>query len=198
MSRLARLGRALWRNEDGVTIVEFAIVCPVFLTMLLGMLDVGQMIYGKSVLTGAVENAARSSSLEAGDTAAADLAVRNQVKHILPGVLIESSRTSYFDFDDIARPEQWNDADADGDCNDGEAYTDENSNGEWDADVGVSGNGGASDVVLYAVTATYNPQFKIPFMSWLWDSRTLTAAAVRKNQPYANQEDYAATAGTCA
>jgi Flp pilus assembly protein TadG len=165
--------------------------------MIIGLLDIGQMIYGKSVLNGAVEAAARASSLETGDTAAADAIVNARIAPILPGVKVDSKRTSYFDFADIGRAEQWNDADRSGDCNDGEAYTDENGNGAWDKDIGVSGNGGANDVVLYTVTATYEPLFKVPFMPQAWVERSLESTAIRKNQPFATQADYSSTAGTC-
>ncbi len=198
MSRLARTGFGRLRSDAaGVTIVEFAIVAPVFLLMLMGMLDAGQMIYGKTVLSGAVEAAARSSSLEGSDTAAADTQVKDRVKHVLPGVQIVSTRTSYYDFADIGRAEQWNDADGDGACDDGEAFTDENSNGSWDREIGVSGNGAANDVVMYSVRASFEPVFKIPFMPAMWSSRTLSSTAIRKNQPYATQQTYSSTAGTC-
>lgn len=196
-NRLARASRRLATSERGATIVEFAIVAPVFLLMLIGTLDIGQMVYGNAVLNGAVESAARSSSLETGDTASADAMVTRQVNYIMPGVKIRSTRRSYYDFADIGRPEQWNDADGDGVCDDGEAYTDENGNGEWDSEIGVSGNGGANDVVIYTVKATYDPLFKVPFMPEAWEERTLTSSAIRKNQPFAAQNDYNSTAGTC-
>ncbi|MFA9200717.1 MAG: TadE/TadG family type IV pilus assembly protein [Cypionkella sp.] len=185
-------------DAAGVTIVEFALVAPVFLLMLMGMLDFGQMIYGKTILSGAVEAAARSSSLEGGDTAAADALVVDRVKHVLPGVQIVSTRTSYYDFADIGRSEQWNDANGNGSCDNGEAFTDENSDGDWDREIGVTGNGAANDVVMYSVRATYAPVFKIPFMPAMWNTRTLNSTAIRKNQPYATQQAYSSTAGTCA
>lgn len=192
-----RLARRLCADTAGVTIVEFAIIAPVFLLMLVGMLDVGQMIYGKAILNGAVESAARSSSLETADTSEADAMVLDRVGTVLPGVTIASTRSSYYDFADIERAEQWNDADGNGACNDGEAFTDENGNGGWDEDIGLEGNGGANDVVIYTVAASYDPVFKVPFMPEQWAARTIEASALRKNQPYANQSGYSSTAGTC-
>ncbi|MFB0612006.1 TadE/TadG family type IV pilus assembly protein [Aurantiacibacter poecillastricola] len=184
-------------DERGVTVVEFALVAPVFILLLVGTLDIGQMVYAQSVLNGAVQTAARGASLEDGDTAAADQIVLDRVDGIMPGVEIDATRTSYYDFADIERPEQWNDEDDNNVCNDGESYVDENSNGQWDDDIGVSGNGGANDVVIYTVTATYEPLFKVPFTPESWATRTLESTAVKKNQPFANQEDYSSTAGTC-
>jgi len=195
---IAALTARLGREEGGNAAIEFALVAPVFLTLLIGTFDLGQMVYAKSILSGAVERAARSSSLQGGNTVIADKMVGDMVKRVLPGVAISSQRMSYFDFADIKRPEQWNDQDADATCDNGEAYTDENGNGIWDADIGLSGNGSASDVVIYTVTATYSPVFKIPFAPQSWNQRRLSATAVRKNQPFAEQTGYSSTGGgTC-
>ncbi|MEZ5694905.1 MAG: pilus assembly protein [Sphingomonadaceae bacterium] len=177
--------------------MEFGVIAPVFLVLMMGVLDIGHMIYGQSVLNGAVEAAARGSALETANTAVADAEVADQVGPVLPGVTVTSTRTSYFDFADIGRAEPWNDVDSNGQCNDGEVYTDQNSNGQWDEDIGVAGNGGANDVVIYEVSATYEPIFRIPFMPEEWESRTLKASTVRKNQPFAAQTDYSEEAGSC-
>ncbi len=184
-------------SETGAAALEFALVAPVFLAMLMGMLNVGQMAYGTAVLNGAVQNAARSSTLEGADTSAADQSVSNAVSPVLPGVAVAGTRSSYFDFADIGRPESFDDEDDNGDCNDGESYVDENGSGNWDADIGVTGNGGAGDVVVYTVRATYSPLFSIPFAPDAWASTTLEATAVKKNQPFADQSEYTTTARTC-
>lgn len=196
----------LFGARDGAAAVEFAMIAPTFMILMVGLFDIGQMFYAKSVLEGAVQSAARLSALETGDTEAADAMVEKSVKPIIPGVSVQASRVSYFDFSDIERPEKWNDdngdavddpEDGNGVCDNGEGYTDENNNGSWDADVGEDGNGGAGDVVIYTVTATYTPTFKIPFTPESWDDRVLTSTAVRKNQPFANQESYSSKAGIC-
>ena len=146
---------------------------------------------------GAVQKAGRDSSLETGDTTVADEKVREQVEPVLPDVEISSERVSYFDFTDIGRAEAWNDANGDGSCDNGEAYTDENRNGDWDADIGANGNGGADDVVVYTVNATYTPVFRIPLLPHQWNERTLSSSTVRKNQPFADQAEYGSAAGVC-
>ena len=67
----------------------------------------------------------------------------------------------------------------------------------WDEDIGVSGNGGAGDVVVYSVTVSYIPLFPNPFVSNGEDRRRLSASTVNKNQPFADQATYGSTAGTC-
>lgn len=52
------LHRAL-DSDRGATAVEFALVCPVFLLMLIGVCEFGRLIFTQSVLDYAVESAAR-------------------------------------------------------------------------------------------------------------------------------------------
>ena len=190
--------RSLGSDTQGATIVEFAIVAPMFLLLLLGIMDIGQMVYGKSVLSGAVRKAARDSALETRSTVAADAMVLDLIRPVLPGVTIQTSRSSYYDFADVGRPEKWNDANGNGECDNNETYTDENRNGQWDEDVGQKGSeGSASDVVVYTVTASFSPVFKVPFMPSRWSDRTLTATAVTKNEPFGVQATYGSSAGSC-
>lgn len=193
---LSRL-KLLRRDTQGNTLVEFALVAPVFLTMLMGMLDMGHQVYARSQLNGAVFAASRRSALETADTTAADALVRSSMESILPGMTMTSVRSSYYDFADIGRPERYTDTNGNNRCDNNEPYTDENRNGQFDNDVGSSGNGGASDVVVYTVTVQYEPIFKVPFVSSLWGNRTMTARAVRKNQPFALQQSRGNTSSRC-
>jgi hypothetical protein len=152
----------------------------------------------KSVLNGAVQKAARNASLETANTAAADTLVADSVRPIVPGATFTSTRKSYYDFADIERAEHWNDANNNGTCDNNETYTDENRSGLWDADIGVSGNGGADDVIIYTVTASFKPFFSVPNVPVLSNTRTITASAVKKNQPFADQPAYGSTTRSCA
>ncbi|WP_225207711.1 TadE/TadG family type IV pilus assembly protein [Novosphingobium huizhouense] len=197
MTRLLALLDRLRRDSEGAYILEFGILAPVFVLMIFSLVDLGQLVYGKVLLEGAVEAAARDSSLETADTVAADATVTSTVRNILPGANVTSTRTSYYDFADIARAEKWNDTNKDGACASGETYVDENRNGRWDANIGQSGNGGAYDVVIYTVTVTYNPLIKLPFVPGFSGPQTLVSKSVRKNQPFATQKKYGSSSGIC-
>jgi hypothetical protein len=173
--------------------------------LLIGGWDVAHQTYARAVFVGAVERAAREASLETGDTEEADQMVRQIMGPVLPGVVIEAERTSYYDFANIDKPEKFTDNLGmnpstgklrvyaglnNGVCDDSEPYEDFNDNGEWDTDAsGADGNGGAGDVVMYTVTATYTPLFKVPFAPDLWNERSMTTTAVKKNQPFTDQAD---------
>lgn len=192
----AWLGR-LRRDARGVAAVEFAMVAPVLFLLLIGVYDMGHTAYVSAVLHGAVKDVARDAGLEGTSTTKADTYVRSLVRRVAPEATVTATRTSYYDFSDIARPEAFNDQNANGVCDNSEGYTDENRNGRWDADIGQDGNGGANDVVLYTVQVVYKPLFPLPILDNSDQMRTITAKAVQKNQPYALQGKYGSQAGTC-
>lgn len=189
--------RRLAAARDGAAAIEFALAAPVFMLLVLGLGDIGHMAYVRALLNGAVERAARSASLESGDTTAADDMVKNAIKPVIPGATVTTSRKSYYDFADVDRPEKFTDTNRDGTCNPGENFVDENRSGRWEADVGKGGNGGAGDVVIYTVTVTYKPVFSAKLLGNWNSTRTMTAVGVRKNQPFAQQNSYGSSAGTC-
>lgn len=188
---------ACLRSTQAASAVEFALVAPLFLTVVFGIVDLAQMAYGQAMLNGAVQKAARDSSIENANTTEADAMVINQVSPVLPGATIWQSRVNYVDFGDVARAERFTDTNGDGACNNREPYVDENGNGRWDADVAQSGNGGANDVVVYTVTASYVPLLSIPLMPAKFSRMTLTSSGLKKNQPFANQIAYSTVTGTC-
>jgi Flp pilus assembly protein TadG len=197
MIRIRQLRCDLNRDRTGGAAIEFALIAPTLLLLLFVVLDLGHMAYSSAILNGAVQEASRSAALETGSTAEADGFVRSSMQTIVPGATVTGSRTSYYDFSDVGRAERWNDANGNGACDNGEAYTDENRSGSWEADVGRNGNGGANDVVVYRVTVRYVPVFQIPFLPESWAARQMNAAAVRKNQPFSSQAGYGSAAGTC-
>lgn len=198
MRRPITLLRKLVAGDRGVAATEFGLMAPVFAVFLLGIYDVAHMMYARALFAGAVERAARNSALETGNTTAADQKVKDAIKPVIPDVTLFTSRVSYYDFADIKRAEKFTDANKNGKCDNNEVYTDENTNNAYDTDIGRQGNGGASDVVQYTVTATYTPVFKVPFMPDSWNARQLKATAIKKNQPYALQQIYSTTkTGNC-
>jgi len=190
--------RRLKRDSAGVTAVEFALVAPIFLMVIVGSLDLGQMVYAKSVLDGVVEKAARDSTLESGDTILADRVVKKAVLEILPEARVSATRKSYFDFNSANRGEELDDVNGDGECSPGEAYTDLNGNDAWDEDLGAAGNGGANDVIVYTVKVSYEPVFAMPIVPLDWSTREISATAVKRNQPFGKQSgSYSARPKTC-
>ena len=192
---------SLWRDKRGVAIVEFALIAPVLVLMLLGLLDLAFNMYTTEMLQGAIQAAARDSSIEgsSGKEAQLDGVVTKAVQAVAPGAVLTFNRRSYNSFTDAGRPEDYTDVDNDGTCDHGEPFEDANGNGNWDLDRGTAGFGGARDAVLYTVNVTYQRPFPVAgFIPGQSKNYTLSAATVLRNQPYGQQAANAApTTGNC-
>jgi Flp pilus assembly protein TadG len=184
--RLARLGR----DDSGVTVIEFAIVAPVMLLMLFGFFDLAHTAYARSVLQGAMQMAARNSTLESGLTSqtAIDQYVTDQVKSVVgSGATFTSTRKSYADFSSVGTPENYTDTNGNHQYDPGECFEDVNGNGQWDSDLGKAGQGGADDAVLYTMTVSYKRLFPMATMIGWSANQSISASTVLRNQPYGAQ-----------
>jgi len=181
------------RDQSGVTIVEFGLVSPVLIMMLMGMFDVGHALYMTASLQGSVQKAARDSTLQSNDTPAAqaalDALITRQVKTLDSQAQVATSRRYFKDYNAAATPqlEQWSDTDKDGKCDHGEAFQDANGDGVWDVNNGGAGGGGAQDRTVYTVTVTYPRLFPFYRFVGLSSTNTLSATTVLANQPYGDQ-----------
>ncbi len=189
----------LRRDQQGVSAVEFALLAPVLLTMIMGLLDLAYNMYTTQMLQGAVQAAARKSTIEGAstDTAAIDGIVTTAVHALAPSATMTFSRKAYNNFGNVNRPEDFDDVNADGTCNNGEPFEDANANGNWDMDPGQAGFGGARDAVLYRVNVVYPRVFPIfAFIPGQSDTFSMKAEVVLRNQPYGTQSAAATTPTT--
>lgn len=196
MSGALHCRRRLVADRRGATIVEFALILPVFLGLLMGGFDLAHRLYMQSSLQGVVQKAARDSALESGTAAAQraklDKGVTDAVKALANSADVTINRRFYRTFADAAKadPEAWTDTNKNKKCDAGEPYEDANNNHVWDADGGDSGQGSAKDRTVYTVNVTFPHLF--PFWSMLGGSDTYqaTARTVLENQPYDDQQSY--------
>lgn len=189
--------RRIGANETAVSAVEFALIAPVFCTLLLGTLDAGHSLYMQSVLQGTMQKAGRDSSLEGSSSttrqAVIDQKVRDSVGSLINNATITISRRYFRDYTKAAQAtaEPYTDTNSDNSCNAGEPYQDNNNNMVWDADGGDSGQGGAKDTVVYTADVTYPRLFPLAKLIGLPENAHLKASTVLVNQPYADQSSYA-------
>lgn len=179
--------RCLAQDERGATIVEFALVAPVLVTLLMGLFDTGYNLYAASILQGAIQKAARDSTIEGATPASLDAKVSQAVHRVVPNATLEFDREHYSSFSDIGTPEDFTDLNGDGVCDDGEPYEDANGNGTWDTDRGRTGQGGARDAVLYTVKVSYPHAFPVGMLIGLSKIENLQSSTVLRNQPYSDQ-----------
>ncbi|GGE77392.1 TadE/TadG family type IV pilus assembly protein [Sphingomonas prati] len=180
----------LFDDRRGATIVEFAIVAPVLIILLFGLLDLGYDVYVKAQLEGAMEQAGRNSTLEtnAKNGAAIDAFVESRVRNVVSRATFVPTRMAYTAFKDVQKEESYSDnKPANGRYNVGECFEDVNGNQKWDADLGRTGQGGANDVVLYSMTVKYDRLMPSSGLLGLSQHVQVTASTVLRNQPYDDQ-----------
>lgn len=176
-------------DDGGVTAVEFALLAPVFLLLLMGTFVLGQQVYATALLQGALQDAARASTIESGHAryVEIDARLREAVLPIIPGAEIELRRRNFASFAHIVQPEQFTDTNGNGKCDAGEPFEDLNGNAIWDRDRGRDGLGGARDAVVLIATATYERLLPMPGEGGLGRTVTLEGKTVLRNQPFNEQ-----------
>jgi len=184
------LARPITRDEQGATLPEFAIVLPTFLVLLFGIFDIGQTMYAQSVLQGAMQDAGRDAGLESGtnELEQIDQYIKDQTKAIVFGnPRYNLERVNYKSFNDVERPEDFEDKNNNDVYDSDECFWDENATGHWEADVGSDGIGGAKDVAVYTATIEYDRVFPLWKLIGLSDTSTISARTVLRNQPFGPQ-----------
>ncbi len=192
--------KRLRRDERGSSIIEFAIVAPVLLMVIMGLLDFSYRLYAKAVFEGVVQKAARDATLEDSATVASSTLIDTKVKEAFKdvnGSLTDSnfsfSRRNFQDFTTAGKMEPA--TGPGGVCappsgSTTYTYVDLNNSHTWD-DGAIDGQGGANDVVLYTATVTYRSLFPVNALFGAPTTQTIKASTVLRNQPYNDQPDRA-------
>lgn len=192
------LFRRVGTNDKGAAALEFAFVAPVLIFVVLGIMELGMILFVTSLLEGSVRMAARFGIT---GYAPASVSREQQIRDILQentAGLIDMSKVTftqyvYENFSDIGKPEPFvDDSPANGSYDPGESYQDVNGNGQWDSDMGVAGVGGPGAVVVYRVT--YDWPLLTPYLADVLGTDgkiPLSASIVVRNEPFPD-----ASAGT--
>ena len=193
---IRRLLKRLRHDRRGSYMMEFALVTPALLVVIMGLLDMTYRLYARAMLEGAVQKAARDSTLESGATAAANTAIDNIVKESFKQVngTVTSGdytfkRRNFSDFSDAGKMEPA--TGPGGVCAPPAGatiytYVDKNNSGTWD-DGAMGGQGGANDAVLYTVEVRHKSLFPVNALFGAEKIQTIRASTVLRNQPYQNQ-----------
>lgn len=183
--------RRLASATGGIAAVEFAMIAPVMLLIIMGTIEFGYVSSARSALEAAVIKGARQ--IAASDCPARrETILRDTVTRAMAHVASADgaaprieSKSYAGQFGDVGEPEPYNDLNSNERWDADEPFTDVNGNGRWDADMGVSGSvGGAGQVVSY--TATFNVRSLVPYVARLYsdlDYHPIRATTVVRNEP---------------
>ncbi len=153
---------SFFADRDGSAVVDFAILGPTLVLLLIGILEAAMLMLTQILLQTAVGDAARSGIVGTGRDGMSRTELIRQAAERVGGTLLEPEKLHldtlvYPSFDSIGQPEPFTDVNGNGTHDAGEPFTDVNGNGSWDTDMGASGAGGPDAVVLYRVRYDWRP-----------------------------------------
>lgn len=183
---------SLLADQRGAYILEFALLSPVFLAMILGFVDFSYWAYMKATTTGALERVARSAGVggPSVDPTTFEIPVQNLVKTIAKDSTFTWTKKSYFNFSGVGKPEKLtSDKNNNGQYDLGDCWEDSVENGNYDTAQGTTGIGGADDIVYYTVKVDFQPLIPLGgFFPFLPAGRSVSASTMIKRQPFAAQD----------
>lgn len=180
---------ALLRDRRGSAAVDFAIIGPSLVLMLIGILEAAMLLTSQTLLQTAVTDAARSGLTgQPGDGLTRAELIRLAAERV-GGNLIRPEHLRletlvYESFANVGKPEPYTDVNSNGAYDPGEPFTDVNGNGSWDLDQGRSGLGGPNDIVLYRILYDWQPM--TPLLRGLLPGGKLelSASFAVRNEPF--------------
>ena len=181
------LFRKLHRDENGAAIVEFALVAPTMVLMMMGVFELGHTMYVQSVVNGAMQEAGRDSTVEKAQLKQIEKQIERRVGPVAAGAEFTYRRAFHTDYSTIDRMELFTDVNNDGECNNGEPFEDLNENGVRDQAKGKDGQGNARDAVVFQVDVTYDRLFPMPSLQGWSAENTVVGRTILRNQPFRQQ-----------
>jgi Flp pilus assembly pilin Flp len=177
----------LRRSEAGASAVEFALILPVIILVIVGGIEMAIVLFIGSSIEAAVMEASRygATGTETGVSRADRVMgiVEERTHGLLDMEQVEMETLVYESFADIGDPEPFTDADGNAVYNVGETFVDVNGNGKWDPDMGAAGLGGPSDIVVYRLT--YDWGLVTPMLrELLGESVTHVSSVALRNEPF--------------
>lgn len=190
---IARLGR----DARGAALTEFGLILVPLSVVLLGTFDLGYQSYVRSVLQGALNDVARTASVETPDFGARTGTVEQRIETALKDKVSVLGRSGTFDvkisnyyrFSGVGKPERLvTDVNGNGRYDPGDCWLDTNPNGVFDLDSGKSGLGGADDIAFYEVTLRKPRLLPLSGLMGISPNYEFRATTAMRTQPYANQK----------
>ena len=178
----------LTRDRRGVTIVEFALVAPVLLAVVMGGFELAYQGYVQAVVRGELMKAGRDNALERAasdeERFIIDEQIRQAIQRVAPSARIAPpQRVAFSSYARVRSPAE-PDGNNNGICEPGETYEDSNRNGRWDSNSGIENGSGAKDVVVYTVNVEYDRLFPVGALVGMSNTVEISASTNLRIQPY--------------
>jgi Flp pilus assembly protein TadG len=198
MIRNRNFVRRLRNDERGATILEFGILIIPLSVCLLGILDVGYMMYVRSLMQGALNDVSRQATVEKpvfsspGSTVDAKInaAIKARMGKLVKVGTYTITKTSYYKLSGVGKAEKMTkDANSNGKVDKNDCWEDVNKNNTFDASTaaGTTGIGGADDAVLYTVNVKQDRITPMAGLIGMPAKYSISVKTLVRNQPFADQ-----------
>lgn len=165
--------RRLRNDNSGTTALELALIFPVIMLVVFGLIELSIGMFVNTVVEGGLRDASRIG-LTGQDTGAVsrEQTMVNIVNEASLGLVnaqaADVETLIYPSFEDVGMPEPFTDINGDGIFTetsftfdgilyaDGEPFSDINGNATWDEDMGETGLGEPGDIVMYTLSFNWN------------------------------------------
>jgi Flp pilus assembly protein TadG len=177
-------------DRRGLTALEFALIAPLFLLLIVGIIESSRIMTVQNLLDYAAREAARAgiTGLPPPHGETREQVLLEKINAIAFGFLdpekLSVTMVSYDGFDDVGSPEPYLDTNGNGQWDTGESYTDVNGNGQWDADQGRNGAGSGGQVVIYRLDYWNTPITSLFAHAVGYDVVNYTARTAVRNEPF--------------
>ena len=156
MARVAAVARRLGNDRRGNAAVQFALLAPALLLLVIGSFEVAILLFVGGTMESAVLAASRYGVTGfTSDGVSREDRIRQIIADRTMGFVdmddLQIHTLVYSGFEQIGQPEPFTDDNGNGVHDAGESFNDVNGNGQWDNDMGAAGLGGPGDIVLYEV-----------------------------------------------
>ncbi|WHO40651.1 pilus assembly protein [Sphingobium sp. AP49] len=189
MSRRHAFAQRLRDNARGATLMEFGLIATPLCLFIMGIGDLGYQSYLRAVTQGVLDRAGRAASVGTLNSTQIDAYIDAQMQAInTKNGTTSVIKKSYYNFSRVGKAEKiTSDTAPLGTYNSGDCFEDSNGNGTYDAEGGVTGLGGADDIVFYQVTVSMPRLFPMAKLLGWSTTQSATANATIRNQPWSNQ-----------
>jgi hypothetical protein len=179
--------RLLAAEKRGSAAVQFALIAPVLLLLIVGSFEYAVVMFVSGTLESAVLEASRygATGYEEGGGSRMDrirAMITDRTLGIVNGATADIDTYVFPNFGSITAPEPFTDLNGNGKWNGGEPFVDLNGNGSRDSGGGAPGPGDACEVVLYVVT--YQTQSITGLLRAVMGRITHHASVAVRNEPF--------------
>lgn len=188
-------------NTDGSAAIEFAFTAPLLIMTIVGIMEFSMIMFLNVALEGGLRDAARfgTTGWVPNGLSRKDVIIQKLQDASLGLIPIDDENVTalaYSNFSEIGQPEPYVDSSpANGQYDAGESFNDVNGNGQWDADMGTPGLGGACAVVVYRVETEWRLLLGL-LADTIGDPVKLTASTAVRNEPFGNSPCSSVGGGT--